>query len=91
MGVFEKLLGLGSLESLEAFLLCQLVAIPIFNDNIRLISLEVIVPTIYLSYWAIIALITIFRLLLDLRSFFFEAIGVSSLGSFLFQAHLRLK
>jgi hypothetical protein len=49
MGVFEKKLGLRSLECPKAILVFQQMALPIFNVGVRLISLEVIILTSYLG------------------------------------------
>jgi hypothetical protein len=46
---FERFLGLGSLECLEAFLIYQQVALPICSGVVGLISLTVIVPTAYVK------------------------------------------
>jgi hypothetical protein len=50
MGIFERFLGLGSLECPEAFLVYQQVAFPICSGVVQLISLKVIAPTAYVVY-----------------------------------------
>jgi hypothetical protein len=49
MGIFEKLLGSGSLKCPEAFLVHQHMAFPISSGGMGLISLEFIVLAIYLG------------------------------------------
>ncbi len=90
MGIFYKLLGLSSMVYFEAFFVRLHVVLPISSEGIRVISLEVIVPIVYLGSWALVALVIASRNLLDLHSSLLEAIGVSSLGPLIFQAHLRL-
>jgi hypothetical protein len=53
MGVFEKLLGLGSLECFEAFLVHLHVVFPISSGGIGLIFLEVIALVAYFGSWAL--------------------------------------
>jgi hypothetical protein len=90
MGIFERILGSTSLECPKAFLLHPHVALPISSEGIMLISLEVIVPTVYLGSWALVAFVITFRFVLDLCSFLLEAIGVNSLVPLPFYTHLRL-
>ncbi len=90
MGIFEKLLGLGPLECPKALLIHQQVALPISSGGIGFISLEFIVLAIYLGSWALITLVIASKFLLDSHSFLLEAIGVSNLWPFPFQAHLKL-
>jgi hypothetical protein len=80
VGVFKRLLGLGSLECPKAPFVHQYVVLPIYNDGIRLISLEVIVPIAYLGSWALIALVITFKFLLDFCPFLLEPISVNSSG-----------
>jgi len=76
IGVLEKLLGLGSLEHLEALLI--LGKWLFHSDGGRgLTSLEVIALVTYLKSWALIDFIIIFRFLLDSHSFLLEVIGVN--------------
>ncbi len=89
MGVFERLLGPGSLECFEAPLVCQHVALPISNGGVVLISLKVIAPITYLRSWALVAPIICSKFLLDFCLFLLKVIGVSNLGPFSFQVHLR--
>jgi hypothetical protein len=90
MEVFEKLLGLGSLECLEAPLVHQQVAFPISSGGIGLISLEVIAQTAYLKSWALVALVTISRFLLNSHMFLLEVKGVNNSSPLPFYTHLKL-
>jgi hypothetical protein len=49
MGVFERFLGLGSLECPKVFLVWWHMAFPIFSGGVGLISMEVIVLITYLG------------------------------------------
>jgi hypothetical protein len=77
VGVVERLLGLGSLEYLEAPLIHRHVVFPISSGGIGLIYLEVIALATYLGSWALITLVITSRFLLDYCSFLLEAIGVN--------------
>jgi hypothetical protein len=77
MGVFERILGLGSLECPEAPFNHRHVVLPIFSGGIRFISLEAIAPAIYLGSWALVTFVIASRFLL-------HAIGANGLGPFPF-------
>jgi hypothetical protein len=49
MGVFERFLGLGSLECPKVLLVLWHMFFPIFNGGVSLISMEVIVLIAYLG------------------------------------------
>jgi hypothetical protein len=89
MGVFKRLLGLGSLQCPKALLVHRQVALTIFIRGIGLISLNVIALVTYLKSWALVTFVIASRFLLDFHLFLLKAIVVNSSGSFLFQAHLR--
>jgi len=55
-----------------------------------LIFVETIALVVYLGSWALEFFVIICRLMLDLHSFLLEVIGANNLGSFPFQALLRL-
>jgi len=78
MGVFKRLLGSHSLEWPKALLVCQKVVLLIFNEGVKLISLEVIAPFAYLESWALVAPVITSKFLLDFCLFLLETIGVSS-------------
>ncbi len=88
MGIFEKLLGLGSLKCLKAPLVYRQVTLPISSRGIGLISLEVIAQVAYLRSWALVTLVITSKFLLDFRPFLLEAIGAINLGPIPFQVHL---
>ncbi len=90
MGVFERLLGMGSLECPKAPLIHWHVAIPNYNGDIGLISLEVIALATFLGHQALVAPIIASRFLLDSCPLLLKAIGASNLRPFPFQVHLRL-
>ncbi len=77
MGIFERLLGSGSLECLEALLVCRHVVLPVCSGGIRLISLKVIVLVAYLGSWTLVTFVITSRFLL-------EVIGVNSSRPFPF-------
>jgi hypothetical protein len=89
MGVFFKLLGLGSLECPKAPLVHLQVALTIFNGGIRLTSSNVIALATYLGSWALITFVIASRFLLDFRQFWLKATGANSSGSLPFQTHLK--
>jgi len=89
MGIFEKLVGPGSLDYFKAPLVCQQVALPISSGGVALISSKVIDPTAYLRSWALVTPIIASKFLLDFCLFLLKVIGVSNLRPLLFQAHLR--
>jgi hypothetical protein len=82
VGVFERLLGLGSLEYPEAPLIHRHVIFPISSGGIGLIYIEVIALATYLGSWALTTLVITFRFLLVYCSFLLEAIGVNGSGPF---------
>ncbi len=90
MRVFERLVGLGSLECLKAFLIHWQVAFPISSGGVGLISLKVIVLVTYLGCWALFVPFISSMFFLDFCPFLLEVIGASSLGPFFFQIHLKL-
>jgi hypothetical protein len=58
-------------------------ALPIFNEGIKLISLEVIAPFTYLESWDLVAFVITSKILLDFLLFLLEVIGVTPfLGTF---------
>ncbi len=57
IGIFGRLLRLGSLECSEAPLVCQQTFLPISKCGIGLVSMEVIALVMYLGSWGLIALI----------------------------------
>jgi hypothetical protein len=89
MGVFERLVGLGSLDCFEAPLVCEHVALPISSGGVTLISSKVIVPTAYLRNWALVTPIIVSKFLLDFCMFLLKVISVSNLRPLPFQAHLK--
>jgi hypothetical protein len=89
MGVFLKLLGLGSLECPKAPLVHPQVALTIFNGGIRLTSSNVIALTTYLGSWALITSVIASKFLLDFCPFLLKAIGANSSGSLPLQTHLK--
>jgi hypothetical protein len=72
MGVFERILGLGSLECLEALFIHQHVVPPIFNGGIRSISSKAIDLTTYLRSGALVTFVIASR-------FSLQAIGANGL------------
>ncbi len=74
MGVFKRFL-----KYLETLFVHQHVILPISSGGIRL----------SFGSWALIALVITFKFLLNYHPFLLEVIGVSSLESLPFQAHLR--
>ncbi len=89
MEIFERLLGVGSLDCLEVLLVHQQVVLPISSGGVWSISLEVITLIAYLGNWAIIALVITSKFLLDFHQFLLEAIGVSNSRPLLLQTHLK--
>jgi hypothetical protein len=58
-------------------------ALPIFNEGVKLISLEAIAPFAYLESWDLVALVITSKFLLDFLLFLLEAISVTPfLGTF---------
>jgi hypothetical protein len=89
MKVFERLVGLCSLECFEAFLVHRQVAFPISSGGIRLIVLEVIALIAYSESWALIFPIITSMFLFDFFPFLLEVIDASNLGLFPFQVRLK--
>jgi len=89
MGIFKKFLGLDSLKCLKAFFVHQHVAFPISSEGIKLIFSKVNVLATYLESWALVALVIVFRFLLNFHPFLLEMIGVNNLRPLLFQTHLK--
>ncbi len=83
MIIFEKLVGLGSLECFKAFLIHQDVAFPISSGGVRLIFSEVIALITYLGSWALFVPFVSSMFFLDFCPFLVEVIGASSLRPFL--------
>jgi hypothetical protein len=82
MGVLERLLGLGSLEHLEALLILGIWLFH-FDGGIGLISLEVITLVTYLKSWALVDFVISSKFLLDFHLFLLDVIDANRLGSFL--------
>jgi len=82
MGVLERLLGLGSLEHLEALLILGRWLFH-FDGGIGLISLEVITLVTYLKSWALVDFVIVSKFLLDSHLFLLDVIDANRLGSFL--------
>jgi len=89
MRVFERLVGLGSLECLKAFLIHQQVVSPISSGGVRLIFLKVIALITYLGCWALFVLFISFMFFLDFCPYLLAMIGANSLGPFFFQVQLK--
>jgi hypothetical protein len=89
MRVFERLVGLGSLECLKAFLIHQQVVFPISSGGVRLIFLKVIALITYLGCWALFVLFISSMFFLDFCPYLLAMIGANSLGPFFFQVQLK--
>jgi hypothetical protein len=86
MGVFGRLLNLGSLQCPHASLVYHQIFLPIFSKRVGFISSKVIVLVAYLGSWAFGALITVSKFLVNFHLFLLVAIDANNLGSLSFQA-----
>lgn len=82
MGVFEKLLGLGSLECPKTLLVHQQVALLISNGGHKVDFFEGHCSSCLFGNWALVAPMIISKFLLDYHMFLLEVIGVNSSKSF---------
>ncbi len=75
--VFGCLLGPRSFDSLEGPLACKKICLPIIFGNIELILTITIALITYLGNWALVALIIVFRFMIDQHPFLLEMLTQS--------------
>jgi len=85
MGIFERLLCLGSLKCFGVFIVYQHVILLVLKGGgIRLIFLEVIVLIVYLGSWALMIIIIILKFLLNFHLLKLKLIGCEQFRAFPF-------
>ncbi len=87
--VFGRLLGLGSFDSQEWFLVHKQVFLPIAFSGINFMSITTIAPMSYLKSWAFVASIITVRFMVNQRPFLLEALTWVNNNTFFFQQHLK--
>jgi hypothetical protein len=73
--MFGHLLGLGSFDSLEGFIVCKQISFLITFGGVELISTSTITPTSYLRDWTFVALIIVVKFMVEQCPFLFEALA----------------